>query len=156
MREEYILVQEILKEYDITISQLAGQAGMADSTVYEYTGGRKKHLPLSIWRALYELTEDARIPDLITGDVESFIVPLPKQEGECCTDETLKKLIEKRKKDIECETAILDILADGQVNKEDWKAIELYKKSHPEALKLNAQIYYNIMQWYDDAIAGEK
>ncbi|RKY09424.1 MAG: hypothetical protein DRP66_02330 [Planctomycetota bacterium] len=35
---------------------------------------------MSIWRALYALTEDVRIPELIVGEVESFIVP-KKQKG---------------------------------------------------------------------------
>ena len=75
MEEEHILLQEILKRHTVSVSQLADKAGMADSTLYEYTGGRKKSTPLSVWRALYALTQDVRIPELIIGDVECFVVP---------------------------------------------------------------------------------
>ncbi len=151
MVSEHILVQEILKKCGISVSQLADKAGMADSTLYEYTGGRKKNIPLPIWRALYALTEDVRIPELIVGDVESFIVPMPKGGVDDCPQGTLIKLIQKRRKDLECEMAILDILADGRIDRDDYKAIEQYTDAHPEALKLDAQIYHAIMSEYEKA-----
>ncbi len=145
MESEHILVQEILKKHEVSVSQLADEVGMADSTLYEYTGGRKKNIPLAIWRALYALTEDVRIPDLIVGEVESFIVPMPKSGIDDCPQGTLKQLIEKRRKDLECEMAILDILADGRIDRDDAKAIEQYRDVHPEAVKLDAQIYHTII-----------
>ena len=45
MESEHILVQEILKKHGVSVSQLADKIGMADSTLYEYTGGRKKNIP---------------------------------------------------------------------------------------------------------------
>lgn len=149
MGSEHILVQEILKKHGVSVSQLADKVGMADSTLYEYTGGRKKNIPLSIWRALYALTEDVRIPDLIVGEVESFIVPMPKSGIDDCPQGTLKQLIEKRRKDLECEMAILDILADGRIDGDDYKAIEQYRDVHPEAVKLDAQIYHTIISQYE-------
>ena len=152
MESEHILVQEILKKHDVSVSQLADKARMADSTLYEYTGGRKKNIPLSIWRALYALTEDVRIPDLIVGEVESFIVPMPKSGIDDCPQGTLKQLIQKRRKDLECEMAILDILADGRIDRDDAKAIEQYRDVHPEAVKLDAQIYHTIISQYEKSI----
>ncbi len=153
MTDEYLLVQDLLKKYNISISQVAARCGMADSTLYEYTGGRRKYIPLCVWRALFELTEDIRILELVTGIVETFVVPVPKKCDSQFDGETLKNLIEKRKKDIECETAILDILADGKIDHNDWQAIEHYKKAYPEALKLAAQIYYTIIKKFEN---GEK
>ena len=152
MEEEHILVQEILKKHNVSVSQLAEKANMADSTLYEYTGGRRKNMPLSVWRGLYELTEDVRIPELIIGEVESFVVPMPKRGVEDCPQGTLLKLIQKRRKDLECEIAILDILADGKIDSADWKAIEQYRDVHPEALKLDAQIYHTIISQYEEAV----
>ena len=149
MESEHILVQEILKKHGVSVSQLADKVGMADSTLYEYTGGRKKNIPLPIWRALYALTEDVRIPDLIVGEVESFIVPMPKSGIDDCPQGTLKQLIQKRRKDLECEMAILDILADGRIDRDDAKAIEQYRDVHPEAVKLDAQIYHTIISQYE-------
>ncbi len=152
MEGEHILVQEILKKHGVSVSQLADMAQMADSTLYEYTGGRKKNIPLPIWRALYALTEDVRIPDLIVGEVESFIVPMPKGGIDDCPQGTLKQLIQKRRKDLECEMAILDILADGRIDRDDAKAIEQYRDVHPEAVKLDAQIYHTIISQYEKSI----
>jgi len=152
MEEEHILVQSILKRHKLSVSQLADKVGMADSTLYEYTGGRRKNVPVGIWRALYALTQDVRIPELIVGEVESFIVPMPKDGLEDSTECTLKRLIEKRKKDLECEIAILDILADGRIDEDDWKAIEQYRDAHPEAVKLDAQIYQTIIRQYEVSI----
>ena len=155
MESEHILVQEILKKHGVSVSQLADKAGMADSTLYEYTGGRKKNIPLPIWRALYALTEDVQIPELIVGEVESFIVPMPKSGIDDCPRDTLKRLIQKRRKDLECEMAILDILADGRIDRDDAKAIEQYRDVHPEAVKLDAQIYHTIISQYEKS-TGKK
>lgn len=155
MEDEHILVQDILKRHNISVSQLAEKAGMADSTLYEYTGGRRKNMPVSVWRALFELTEDVRIPELIIGDVESFIVPMPKKGVDDCPQDTLKKLIQKRKKDLECEIAILDILADGKIDKDDWKAIEQYRDVHPEAVMLDSQIFHTIINQYESAVKNQ-
>jgi len=152
MEEEHILVQEILKRHNVSVSHLADKVGMADSTLYEYTGGRKKIIPVGVWRALYALTQDVRIPELIIGDVESFVVPMPKRGADDVTEDTLKRLIAKRKKDIECEIAILDILADGRVDEADWKAIEEYRDAHPEAVMLDAQIYHTIIAQYETSV----
>jgi len=152
MEEEHILAQEILKRHNVSVSQLADKVGMADSTLYEYTGGRKKSIPICVWRALYSLTQDVRIPELIIGEVESFIVPMPRRGVEDGTECTLKRLIEKRRKDLECEIAILDILADGRIDEDDWKAIEQYRDAHPEAVMLDAQIYHTINGQYEDSL----
>jgi transcriptional regulator with XRE-family HTH domain len=152
MEDEHILAQEILKKHNVSVSQLAEKANMADSTLYEYTGGRRKNMPLSVWRALYELTEDVRIPELIIGAVESFVIPMPKRGIDDCPQDTLLKLIQKRRKDLECEMAILDILADGKINSDDWKAIEQYRDVYPDAVKLGAQIYHTIMRQYEEAV----
>jgi hypothetical protein len=61
----------------------------------------------------------------------------------------LKRLIQKRRKDLECEMAILDILADGRIDRDDAKAIEKYRDVHPEAVKLDAQIYHTIISQYE-------
>ncbi|HPD45306.1 MAG TPA: hypothetical protein P5279_00620 [Anaerohalosphaeraceae bacterium] len=152
MEEEHILLQEILKRHNVSVSQLADKVGMADSTLYEYTGGRKKSIPCSVWRALYALTLDVRIPELIIGEVESFVVPMPKRAVDEVPEDTLKRLIAKRRKDLECEMAILDILADGNIDEKDWKAIEQYRDAHPEAVMLDAQIYQTIIQRYEEAL----
>ncbi len=141
MKSENLLMQDLLSKYDITISQLAQKCGLADSTVYEYTGGRKKNIPVNIWRALFELTEDMLILELITGNSEIFAVPKPKFNRENIDNATLQKLIEKRRKDLECEMAILEILSDGKVDKTDHQSVETYKSVQPESFKLGWQIY---------------
>lgn len=152
MIDEYIFIQDMLKKHNISVSRLADKAEMADSTVYEYTGGRRKNAPLAIYRALYALTEDPLVLDLVIGDVESFIIPMPKKGTEETSEATMKKLIEKRKKDIECEMAILEILSDGRIDASDNIAIDQYRQAHPESIKLSAQVYHTIIQQYERAI----
>jgi len=142
MTAEYIVLQEIMTKHAITVSQLALKASLADSTVYEYTGGRKKNIPMPIWKALYEITKDSAILNLVIGEVETFVVSMPKEFDD--SDATLQTLIEKRKKDIECETEILNILSDGKIDKGDFDAINKYKSVHPETIKLSNQIYHAI------------
>ena len=67
----------------------------------------------------------------------------------------LKQLIEKRKVDLECEMAILDILADGKIDRADRAAIDRYRDAYPEAMKLEAQIYFTIMAAYDKSTHGK-
>lgn len=155
LTEEHLFVQDLLRDRDITVTQLAQRAGLADSTVYEYTGGRRKNIPLVVWRALYELTEDVRIPNLIMGEGKGFMVPIPHPDLIDPSEMTLKQLIEKRKTDLECEMAILDIVADGKIDKADRMAIERYRDSYPEAMKLEAQIYFTIMEAYEKATRGK-
>ena len=152
MTDEYIFIQDMLKRHNISVSQLAEAASMADSTMYEYTGGRRKNPPLCIYRALYALTEDPCVLDLVIGDVESFVIPMPKKGVDDTGEATMKKLIEKRKKDIECEMAILEILSDGKIDAEDKTAIEQYRQAHPESIKLSAQVYHSIMRQYQGSI----
>ncbi len=156
MDDEHIFVQDMLKKHNISVSQLARVVGMADSTLYEYTGGRKKTIPISIWRALFELTQDVRILELVIGSVETFVVPMPKPDSQDYAGDTLKKLLEKRKKDIECEIAILDILADGKIDQADHIQIEQYRDAHPEAVTLDAQIFSTIMTKYEEAVSKAK
>ncbi len=155
LSDEHLLVQELLKEHDLSVTQLAQRAGLADSTVYEYTGGRRKNIPLIVWRALYELTEDVRIANLIIGEGKGFLVPIPHPDTIDTSEATLKQLIEKRRIDIECEVAILDILADDKIDKTDRNAIERYRHAYPDAIKLEAQIYHTIMACYDKNIRGK-
>ena len=155
MEDEHLLVQDLLKRHNLSVSALAQAADMADSTLYEYTGGRRKNIPLRVWRALFELTEDVRILELLTGRVEVFVVPMPKPAPENVTADTLKRLIEKRKMDIECERAILDILSDGRIDRADHEAIEQYRQAHPDAIRLDAQIYRTIMDHYERSLADE-
>jgi hypothetical protein len=124
MDAEYLILQEIMTKHDITVSQLVLKASLADSTVYDYTGGRKKNIPISIWKALYEITEDSAILNLVIGEVETFVVSMPK--------------------DFECKTEILNILSYGEINKDDFDAINKYKGLHPETIKLSNKIYHAI------------
>ena len=124
MDAEYLILQEIMTKHDITVSQLVLKASLADSTVYEYTGGRKKNIPIPIWKALYEITEDSAILNQVIGEVETFVVSKPK--------------------DFECKTEILNILYDGKINKDGFDAINKYKGLHPETIKLSNQIYHAI------------
>jgi hypothetical protein len=155
LTDEHLFVQDVLRDRDITVTQLAQRAGLADSTVYEYTGGRRNNIPMVVWRALYELTEDVRIPNLVMGEGKGFMVPIPHPNSIDTDESALKQLIEKRKVDLECEMAILDILADGKIDRADHEAIHRYRDAHPEAMKLEAQIYYTIMAAYEKATHGK-
>lgn len=155
LTDEHLFVQDVLRDRDITVTQLAQRAGLADSTVYEYTGGRRKNIPLIVWRALYELTEDVRIPNMVMGEGKGFMVPIPDPNSIDTDESALKQLIEKRKIDLQCEIAILDILADGKIDRADRAAIDRYRDAYPEAMKLEAQIYFTIMAAYEKSMHGK-
>ena len=77
MEDEHLLVQDLLKRHNLSVSALAQAADMADSTLYEYTGGRRKNIPLRVWRALFELTEDVRILEFTDEQLEAVNTQYP-------------------------------------------------------------------------------
>jgi hypothetical protein len=154
LTDEHLFVQDVLRDRDITVTQLAQRAGLADSTVYEYTGGRRKNIPMVVWRALFELTEDVRIPNLVMGEArDSWSRSRIRIRSTPMNPRSSNS--SKNARSIWNAIAILDILADGKIDRADNEAIHRYRDAHPEAMKLEAQIYYTIMAAYEKSTHGK-
>ena len=92
---------------------------------------------------------------MVMGEGKGFMVPIPDPNSIDTDESAIKQLIEKRKVDLQCEIAILDILADGKIDRADRAAIDRYRDAYPEAMKLEAQIYFTIMAAYEKSTHGK-
>jgi len=150
--DDNILLQRVIEDHGIPAKQLAMLTGRAASTVYKYLAGGLA-IPSIVWRQLYQKTQDPRIVQLITGDVMVAIVPL--SPGVMKIDAaTLGKLIEARKKQLECEGYVLRILEDGKVDESDRQVVRKYKKGFMEMVVSQSQIFQAITGQYDSITSG--
>ncbi len=150
--DDHILLQQVIEDHGIPAKQLAILTGRAASTVYKYLAGGLS-IPSVVWRQLYQKTQDPRIAQLITGDVMVAIVPLAA--GTMKVDAaTLGKLIEARKKQIECEGYVLRILEDGKIDESDRAVVQKYKKGFLEMVISQSQIFQAITGQYDSITSG--
>ena len=145
--DDHILLADVMDDHNITVKRLAMEAGRGVSTVYKYCSGEAT-IPSVIWRVLYRLTRDGRIIKLMTGDVACMVVPVP--DGRIKLDtENLQKLLKTRQMQIDCESHVLNIMADGVVSRADRKTIEQYKKDFPELIGSLFQTFQSITGAYD-------
>ena len=103
--DDFLLLEDIRDEYGITVKKLALETGRAGSTVHRYCNGGAT-IPSNIWRALYRLTGDGRIIKLFLGDIPHVVVPLPDEPLEI-NEATIKRLLEMRQRQIDCEGAAM-------------------------------------------------
>ena len=153
--DDNFLLGDILEEHDITVKQLAMATGRAAPTVYRYCSGEST-IPSIVWRVLYKKTGDPRIVKLITGDVpviEVPLLPVGKKAGDDTA--TFGQLINNRRKEIEFERRILNILEDGRVDKLDSKDIAELKKIFPGMIEGASRIFQAITNEYDLAVCGK-
>jgi len=150
MEDLHLFVQELLREHNLSVAQLAQKADLAASSTYEYTGGRHPNTTwITLLRGLFALTEDIRIPELLTGEVPCMMIPIPKTIRDHCDLSTLKDLYEMQRKQLQRTEAMLAILADGKVDLHDREAMDQLNASHHESIKLEAQLYYTIRHFWD-------
>jgi len=117
--DDHILLSDITVEHDITVKQLVELTGMAASTIYKYMSGACI-IPSIIWRVVYKLTKDTRIPKLVTGDMPQIIVPLDATGSDKLEGETIDGLIEMRKKQIEFEELMLGLVSGDDAAKKKY------------------------------------
>lgn len=145
--DDNILLGTILDEHGITVKQLAMLTGRAASTVYRYCSGEAT-IPSIVWRVLFKKTQDTRIIALVTGDMPLIFVPL-RTNGIKLDADALAKMLDVRQKQIKCEQYVLNILADGKVDKSDRAMIERYKKEFPEMIGSQSAVFQAITGHYD-------
>lgn len=147
MSDDHILMHEIREANGITVKQLAAETGLAAPTIYKYLGGQAT-IPSVLWRILFDMTEDPRIWQLITGHKRMTLI---------CDEEPrspldwpgLKDLIKARRHQIEFEKEVLDILEDGKVDRSDRITVEKIRQDYPKAVKAMANIYYAVVEAYE-------
>jgi hypothetical protein len=145
--DDHILLSDILTEQEISVKRLAMLTGRAAPTIYKYCSGEAT-IPSIIWRSLYKLTGDARITELLTGDVPVMVVPLKPLEGKI-DRVTWDHLLKIRHEAIEFERGILAILADHEIDCRDKAAISKLKKEFPAMIRSLSQLFQAITGTYD-------
>ena len=143
MSDDFLLLDTILDENQaITVKRLALETGLAASTLYRYRIGGAT-IPSIVWRALWRLTGDHRITGLITGATKTMVVKL--LDGDVTLDRaTVGHLLETRQRQINCERSVLEIIADGKIDKNDREVIERYKKDFPAMIESLYQTFLAI------------
>jgi len=153
MSDDHLLMSELLEAHGITVKQLALGSGYAASHIYRFLAGHAT-IPMIIWRVLWEKTSDQRIIRLITGETTVEVIPLLEQVPKL-DKATIRHLHNERRKQIECEGLVLDILADGVIDGHDRKRIAEYRRAFPELIQSLYQTYQAINDAYDVAMKGK-
>ena len=149
MSDDYLLMRDVMERHDITIKQLALDTGLAASTLYKYQAGDCT-VPSIVWRVLFERTLDPAIAKLITGALPIVMVPLFKKPQPAVNEATMKNMLKIRKTQLDCESLVLDIIADGRIDDADAKTISHYKEKFPESIMLQAAMYQAITNEYQE------
>lgn len=152
--DDYLILSAVLDEYGITVKQLASLTGRAGSTIYKYLAGEAT-IPSVVWRAVYAKTRDYRILQLIIGDMAIAVVAtddIPDAEDQAAS---LDMLLTERQAQLQCEQLVLNILADGKVDRSDRAMIEEYKLKHPRMIETQHRLFQAIMNTYNNSALGE-
>lgn len=147
MSDDYLVLQQVMDDHDITVKRLCNETGRAEPTVYRYRTGEAT-VPMFVWRTMYRLTGDQRILKLILGEEPFQVVPL--YGGDVNVDTaTLEQLLKMRQEQINCERAALSILADGEINSHDRPEIEKYRREFPRLIQTQCQIHWAILDRFE-------
>ena len=148
--DDYLTLSAILDEYDLTVKWLSRAVGLSESQVYRYRSGDAT-IPSVVWRVLYKKTRDLRIVQLVTGDVPVTVVDLVKNQTvfDRIDAPSLKQLVRARREQIAVEENLLEILADGAVDRRDAKAVAAYKRNHPKMIATATKIYMAVMDEFE-------
>ena len=137
--DDHLLLTDLLDEYAIPVKQLAREAGRAASTLYKFCSGERT-IPSVIWRTLYRLTRDGRIPTLLTGDVPVVVAPI-LADALKIDRPTIRTLWDQRKKTLTVEQNVLNIINDGVIDGTDRRQLEKYNKNFPELIQSLYQVH---------------
>ena len=151
--DDNILLQQILERHGFCAKQLASWTGRAASTIYKYLSGELT-IPSIIWRAIFERTFDTQIFRLFAGEMVCIFAPLDKLTLQPDAA-SLKRLLDMRRKQINCEEYILQILIDGKVDASDTTAIANFKLAFPDMISAQAQIYQAILHEHSKTEAAK-
>ncbi|MDH4203796.1 MAG: hypothetical protein OEV87_13020, partial [Phycisphaerae bacterium] len=141
-----LVLSEVLEAHGLSPKWLKVATGRSLSQVYRYLSGEAT-IPSLVWRALYAKTRDGRIIDVFVGEIPSVLVDLTCMP--CRQAPSINDLVKARKKQIACEQEMLDILADGKVDRHDAKCVERLEREFSEMIRTQSQIYYAIKRAYE-------
>ncbi len=147
--DDHLLLQGVLEEHGVTVKQLALLTGLAASTLYRFGSGGAT-IPSIVWRALFAETRDQRIIKLLTGEVPCVVAPVEFEQLRLDRP-TIEHLLQIRQQQLDCERDILNILADGRIDKKDRAAVEQYKKDFPAMIASLYQTHEAIVREYQRA-----
>jgi hypothetical protein len=144
---EYMVLDQVMFDHQITIKQLESWTGYDDKHLYQCRCGGRLISPL-VWRVLYAKTQDARIPQIITGDEPVMLVQLDGQPWRPDAA-TLKKLLAARREEIEFESQVLAVLEDGKIDAMDRAAVVEINNQFPKMIQTLSQIYAAVVGEYE-------
>jgi hypothetical protein len=150
MSDDHLTLSAVCEEHDAGPKWLASATGRSLAQVYRYLSGEAT-IPSLIWRVLYGRTRDLRIVQLMTGDVPVVFVDVDdnRSDYERHDAPTLKQLVRCRRRHLECEENILDMLADGRIDRKDAAAFAAYQRNHPAAMQTAHKLYLQIKDEYE-------
>lgn len=151
MSGDHELLRDILDDHAVPAKWLADRIGKHVSQVYRYMGDSGPYIPSLVWRMLFEKTGDLRILKLVVGDVPLAVVPLTADDNVYAALEapSIRKLHAMRQRQIDAETEILNILADGKVDAADRPAVARYEKNFDAMIAAQVQIRDRIVKLYN-------
>lgn len=149
--DDYILLIEVMEKHDITVKRFAREIRQSLSQVYKYREGERK-ISVIVWQVLYAMTRDVRITQLITGDIDVMIVPVPSPitggvDG-------LKKIADTQASTLKVVQDALTVLSDGKVDAADGRTIRQMADKLPQALGDLIQLVDGLKTEYDRATGG--
>lgn len=148
MSDDYQLLSTILEEHpELGPKWLVRMTGRSLSQIYRYLAGEAT-IPSVVWMHLFQATRDQRIIRLLTGELPIVVVdtvPPDESISHQLDGPTLKQLCACRREQLAAEEAILDIIADGKIDKKDAAAIERYKRSHDKSMVTACKLYQGVV-----------
>lgn len=132
VKDDFILLQQLLDEHGLSAKWLAGECGRSLPHIYRYLAGEAT-IPVFVWGKLFARTLDLRIIELIRGGAPLVFTPLPAGAFQL-DPPTLQTLRANRQREIELEGYLLKILEDGQVTDADRGAIRDFSSKLPQHL----------------------
>lgn len=139
----HILFRQIADDHRITVKQIAYKSGRAESTIYKYFTQEIPTIPVFIWKCLFELTLDNRIPALISGET-MLIIPVNSVAKALQQDDVFKVFAKIRQKQLKLEEMAMTIIEQGTQDPSDVTVLENYNKEYLDGLVLSAQMYHYI------------
>lgn len=142
------LLKKVMGRHDITVGQLAERAGFAVPTTYEYTRGahdRGNGMIIHL-AALYELTRDHEIIDVLLGKTPYILVEMPKSDRIDVEklEDALRQLWMLQEKQLTRGRLIAEIFKDGKVDKKDDLKIEELVDTQREIVGMSYEIIESI------------
>jgi transcriptional regulator with XRE-family HTH domain len=143
-------------EYEgMTRKQMAAYTGTSYQQTCRYVNG-ECNVPTEFLNLLYRATKDARLIELITLGTKTVMLTSVDEHPPVDDIHFMTSVMEQRKKELQAELHLLEILADGRIDRRDKLAIEQYDKVFHESIQHNYVIHEAVMAAYRKSCGESK